>query len=118
MPTPGEIFAIVVFSIVGFGAFRYGKRDGRWQPMVIGMAPTGVPVFRFLRLVALFGWGVADRGAFYFSGLSWLPGASISLRRGTFHLGRGHSSSEFNPIPQHAYPEARRLLPIRSHFPR
>ena len=45
MPTPGEIFAIVVFSIIGFGAFRYGKRDGRWQPMVIGMVLMAFPYF-------------------------------------------------------------------------
>ena len=45
MPTPGEIFAIVVFSIIGFGAFRYGKRDGRWQPMVIGMVLMVFPYF-------------------------------------------------------------------------
>ena len=43
MPTPEELLAIIVFSVIGFGAFRYGKRDTRWQPMVIGILLMGYP---------------------------------------------------------------------------
>jgi hypothetical protein len=35
---PGNIFVVVLFSIVGFAAFRYGKKTGEARPLVLGIA--------------------------------------------------------------------------------
>ena len=45
MPSPEAIFAIVVFSIIGLAAFRAGKREYEWKPMVIGVALMTYPYF-------------------------------------------------------------------------
>ncbi len=45
MPSPEAIFAIIVFSIIGLAAFRAGKRDAEWKPMVIGMVLMLFPYF-------------------------------------------------------------------------
>jgi hypothetical protein len=34
----GNILVVVFFSLVGFAAFRYGKKDGEVRPMLIGAA--------------------------------------------------------------------------------
>ncbi len=36
--SPGTIFVVVLFSLVGLAAFRYGKRAGETRPMFIGAA--------------------------------------------------------------------------------
>ena len=45
MPTPEELFAIIVFSLIGLGAFRFGKIHQRWQQMVIGITLMLFPYF-------------------------------------------------------------------------
>jgi len=34
----GNILVVVFFSLVGFAAFRYGKKEGEVRPMLIGAA--------------------------------------------------------------------------------
>ncbi len=34
----GNILVVVFFSLVGFAAFRYGKKDGEVRPMLLGVA--------------------------------------------------------------------------------
>lgn len=34
----GNIFVVVLFSLVGFAAFRYGKRNAEVRPMLLGAA--------------------------------------------------------------------------------
>ena len=45
MPTPAVLFASVLFGLIGFAAFRYGKKDASWQPMAIGVALMVYPYF-------------------------------------------------------------------------
>jgi hypothetical protein len=37
LPPPGELFASVLFGIIGLAAFTYGKKSMAWKPMVIGV---------------------------------------------------------------------------------
>jgi hypothetical protein len=45
MPTPGSIFAAILFGAIGMGAFVWGKRTGRGLPMIIGAALMIYPYF-------------------------------------------------------------------------
>ena len=45
MPAPAALFALILFSLIGFLAFRYGKRDMLWKPMAIGVALMLYPYF-------------------------------------------------------------------------
>jgi hypothetical protein len=45
MPSPEAIFAIIVFSIIGLAAFRAGKRDSEWKPMILGVSLMIYPYF-------------------------------------------------------------------------
>jgi len=36
MPEPGVLFAGILFSSIGFAAFWYGKKQGKWPPMAFG----------------------------------------------------------------------------------
>ena len=45
MPTPAELFGLIIFCIVGFAAFRYGKKAALWKPMVIGVVLMVYPYF-------------------------------------------------------------------------
>ena len=40
-----NIIAGILFSIVGFVAFSYGKKMGMWKPMSIGLALMGYSWF-------------------------------------------------------------------------
>jgi hypothetical protein len=35
--SPANIFVVVMFSIVGLAAFRYGKKNGEPRPLVLGV---------------------------------------------------------------------------------
>ncbi|MEO6847395.1 MAG: hypothetical protein ABI443_07695 [Chthoniobacterales bacterium] len=39
------IFGSIVFGAIGMGAFVYGKRTGRWQALIIGVALMAYPYF-------------------------------------------------------------------------
>ncbi|MDR3427435.1 MULTISPECIES: hypothetical protein [Silvimonas] len=45
MPTPAVLFAGLLFSLIGMVAFRYGKKQGMWAPMVIGIGLMVYPYF-------------------------------------------------------------------------
>ena len=45
MPSPAVLFAAILFSTIGFLAFRYGKKDMLWKPMAIGAALMVYPYF-------------------------------------------------------------------------
>lgn len=43
--TAANLFASVLFSAIGLGAFVYGKRNGAWKPGVLGVALMVYPYF-------------------------------------------------------------------------
>jgi hypothetical protein len=45
MPPPAVLFAGLMFSLVGMVAFTYGRKQGQWQQMVIGIALIAFPYF-------------------------------------------------------------------------
>ena len=45
MPSETNLFVSLLFSIIGFAAFRYGKKATRWQPMAIGAVLMVYPYF-------------------------------------------------------------------------
>lgn len=45
LPSPGSLFAAIVFGAVGMGAFIHGKRSGLAKPMLIGIALMVYPYF-------------------------------------------------------------------------
>jgi hypothetical protein len=45
MPTPGELFASILFGLIGAVAFGFGKRSASWPPMLIGLALIVFPYF-------------------------------------------------------------------------
>ena len=45
MPEPSDLFAMLLFSIIGLLAFRAGKRDAQPMKLVIGMVLMLYPYF-------------------------------------------------------------------------
>jgi len=45
MPSPGALFASLVFGVVGFAAFMYGKKHAVVVPMIVGAALMVFPYF-------------------------------------------------------------------------
>ncbi len=45
MPTPGALFAMIVFGAVGLAAFVYGKKSMLPKPMILGIALMVYPYF-------------------------------------------------------------------------
>ena len=45
MPDPSTLFVIIVFSAVGFAAFRHGKREGNVLCLLLGIALMVNPYF-------------------------------------------------------------------------
>jgi len=45
MPTPGALFASILFGLIGAVAFGFGKRNASWRPMLIGLALIVFPYF-------------------------------------------------------------------------
>ncbi len=60
-----KIFAWIIFGLIGFAAFLYGKKSKSFRPMLIGLALMMYPYFIsgtfFLYLV-----GIALTAALYF----------------------------------------------------
>lgn len=57
--SPGSLFASLVFGLVGFGAWRYGRARQSARPMVLGAA------------LVLYPWFVSDP--------AWLWGVGLVL---------------------------------------
>ena len=45
MPTPAALFALIVSSAIGLGAFLYGKKSAALGPALIGVALMVYPWF-------------------------------------------------------------------------
>lgn len=45
LPTPGSLFAAILFGAIGMGAFVHGKRNGLAKSMIIGVALMAYPYF-------------------------------------------------------------------------
>jgi hypothetical protein len=56
MPDPSTLFVIIVFSAVGFAAFRHGNNEGNTVCLLLGIALMVYPYFvEGLALNALIG---------------------------------------------------------------
>lgn len=60
-----NLFAGVIFSGSGFGAFIYGKKTGSFRPMLIGIALMAYPYFLSNTLL-MYLIGVVLTAALYF----------------------------------------------------
>jgi hypothetical protein len=45
MPTPGALFAMILFGAIGTGAFLYGKNTSSIKPLVLGILLMAYPYF-------------------------------------------------------------------------
>jgi len=45
MPSPAALFASLLFGLIGFAAFRYGKKHAVIMPMVLGIVLMVFPYF-------------------------------------------------------------------------
>jgi len=45
MPSPANLFGSLVFGVIGFGAFMYGKKTAGLRAMLIGFALMVFPYF-------------------------------------------------------------------------
>jgi hypothetical protein len=45
MPSPAALFASLIFGIIGFAAFRYGKKSALIVPMFLGIVLMVYPYF-------------------------------------------------------------------------
>jgi hypothetical protein len=45
MPTPAELFGLILFGAIGLAAFLYGKKAALWKPTVIGLVLMVYPYF-------------------------------------------------------------------------
>ena len=45
MPGPAALFASLLFGVIGFAAFRYGKKHVLWAPIALGLALMVYPYF-------------------------------------------------------------------------
>lgn len=64
LPTPADLVGSVLFGIVGYAAYRYGKKAGSFNPMVIGVALMVYPYFVSTTWV-LYAVGVALTAGLY-----------------------------------------------------
>ena len=58
MPSPAELFGLIVFGLVGSAGLLYGKRREQWKSMVVS---AGLLVFPYLTTATwqLYGVGIA-----------------------------------------------------------
>ena len=65
LPSPVYIVAAIVFGIIGFAAYRYGKKTARAKAKWIGVALMLYP-YAISETWLLYVVGVGLRGALYF----------------------------------------------------
>lgn len=64
-PSPANLLGSILFGIVGFAAYRYGKKSGSFNPMAIGVALMVYPYF-ISQTWMLYVIGLALCGGLYF----------------------------------------------------
>ncbi|HEV3019936.1 MAG TPA: hypothetical protein VGY49_13040 [Burkholderiaceae bacterium] len=64
MPSPAVLFAGLMFGVVGIAAFTYGRKNGHWQQMIIGLALMVFPYF-VSQVWLLYAIGVALCGTLF-----------------------------------------------------
>ena len=45
MPSPADLLGSLLFGVIGFAAFMYGKKSALWKPMTIGLVLMIYPYF-------------------------------------------------------------------------
>ena len=45
MPTPANLFGALIFGVIGFAAFLYGKKQAKMGPLVLGLLLMIYPYF-------------------------------------------------------------------------
>ncbi len=65
LPSPGVLFAGLIFGVIGSGAFLYGKKQARFSSMAIGVALIAYPYF-VSALWLLWGIGLGLCAALYY----------------------------------------------------
>jgi hypothetical protein len=45
MPTPANLFGLIVFSVIGFAMFNYARKQAKWRTAAIGIALMFYPYF-------------------------------------------------------------------------
>jgi hypothetical protein len=65
LPSPAVLFAAILFGMIGFVAFRYGKKMGLLNPMVLGVGLMVYPYF------VTETWAVYAIGCALCAGLYW-----------------------------------------------
>jgi len=45
MPSPANLFGLIVFSVTGFAMFTYARKQGAWRMAGIGVALMVYPYF-------------------------------------------------------------------------
>jgi hypothetical protein len=45
MPSPAALFGSLIFGVIGFAAFMYGKKSALIVPMILGVALMVYPYF-------------------------------------------------------------------------
>lgn len=66
MPTPAYIFCAIFFGIVGFAAYRFGKKNGRPRARWTGLVLMLYPYFIGSDVRVLFLVGASLCGVLYF----------------------------------------------------
>ena len=45
LPSPAALFAMLLFGLIGLAAFRYGRKNGSLNPMLLGVGLIVYPYF-------------------------------------------------------------------------
>lgn len=64
MPTPANLFGLIVFSVTGFAMFTYARKQAKWRTAGIGVALMIYPYF-VDQTWLLYGIGLALCAALY-----------------------------------------------------
>jgi hypothetical protein len=65
MPSPANLFALIIFSVTGFAIFNYARKQAKWRTAGIGVALMVYPYF-VDQTWLLYAIGLALCAALYF----------------------------------------------------
>ncbi|MEO7014454.1 MAG: hypothetical protein ABI127_09090 [Dokdonella sp.] len=65
MPSPANLFALIIFSVTGFAVFRWAAKQAYWRSAAIGVALMVYPYF-VDRTWLLYAIGLGLCGLLYF----------------------------------------------------